>query len=143
MIRSSESVEVARTPAEVFDYVADIRNEPSWHDDVASVPPGTDAVPVVGKTYPVTFKPFMGKTAGEFTAVEVVPGSKVVYEISLGGITPRVTYTVEPAGTGARFTRSVEMRPRGLLVVMTPMMSMMVPKRNKVYVANLKRVLEA
>jgi hypothetical protein len=36
MIKSAESVVVARPPDEVFRYVADLRNEPSWHVDVAS-----------------------------------------------------------------------------------------------------------
>ena len=35
------------------------------------------------------------------------------------------------------------MRPHGLKVLMTPMMAMMVPRRNKVFVRNLKRTLEA
>ena len=111
MIKSAESAVVARPAEDVFSYVADLRNEPSWHVDIASVPPETDPVPVVGKTYALKFKPFM--------------------------------YTVEPVGGGTRFTRAVEMRPSGLKVLMTPMMMFMVPRRNKVFVQNLKRALES
>jgi uncharacterized protein YndB with AHSA1/START domain len=143
MVKSAESVVIARPAAQVFDYVADLRNEPAWHVDVAAVPPDVDAPPVVGKTYAVTFAPFMGKTAGTFTAREVVPGSRVVYQADFAGLRPRITYTVEPVGDGARFTRAVEMKPGGLKVLMTPMMALMVPRRNKVFVANLKRVLES
>ena len=142
MVRSAESVVVARTPEEVFRYVADLRNEPNWHVDIASVPPGTDPVPVVGKTYGVKFKPFMGKTDGTFTALEVEPGARVVYRADFAGLQPQITYTVEPAGDGTRFTRAVEMRPGGLRVVMTPMMAFMVPRRNRIFVNNLKRALE-
>jgi uncharacterized protein YndB with AHSA1/START domain len=143
MIQSAESVVVARTPDEVFQYVADLRNEPAWHVDIASVPPETDPVPVAGKAYAVKFKPFMGQTDGTFTALEVVPGTRVVYQGDFAGLQPRITYTVEPAGAGARFTRAVEMRPSGLKVLMTPMMALMVPRRNKVFVQNLKRALES
>lgn len=142
MVKSSESVDVARSAEEVFRYVADLRNEPSWHEDVASVPPGTDPVPVPGRTYHLRFKPFMGKSDGTFTTVEVDPGRRIVYQAALAGLTPLITYTVTPQGSGARFTRSVEMRPSGLKVAMTPMMAVMVPRRNKVFVRNLKRVLE-
>ncbi len=101
MVKSAESVEIARPADEVFRYVADLRNEPAWHVDVAAVPTDTDAVPV---------------------------------------------------GNGARFTRAVELRPRACL--MTPrrrerrsggwiVMALLVPRRNTVFVANLKRVLEA
>ena len=143
MVKSAESVEIQRSPEDVFAFVADLRNEPSWHVDIDMVPPDTDAVPVVGKTYPVKFKPFFGMTDGEFTALEVVPGSRIVQRGKLGGLEPTITYEVSSSGAGARFTRSVDLRPHGLAVVMTPVMAMMVPRRNKVFVENLKRVLES
>jgi hypothetical protein len=90
----------------------------------------------------VKFKPFMGKSDGVYTAVELVPGSKVVYDAELAGITPRITYTVEPQGEGARFTRSVHLVIHGPLKVMTPVMALMVPRRNKIFLNNLKRQLE-
>jgi len=143
MVRSAESVVVARSPDDVFRYVADLRNEPNWHVDIASVPPDTDGVPVVGKTYALKFKPFMGKTDGTFTALEVEPGARVVYRADFAGLQPRITYTVESAGDGTRFTRAVEMRPSGLKILMIPMMAFMVPRRNKVFVSNLQRALES
>lgn len=143
MVTSAESVVVARRPEEVFRYVADLQNEPSWHVDIESVPRETDRVPVVGKTYPLKFKPFLGKTDGTFTALEVEPGTRVVYRADFAGLRPRITYTVEAAGDGSRFTRTVEMRPEGLKVLVTPMMAFMVPRRNKVFVENLRRALES
>lgn len=107
------------------------------------MPSETDPVPVVGKTYAVKFTPFMGRTDGTFTALEVEPGNRVVYRASFGGLQPRITYTVEPTAEGTRFTRAVELGPRRLAAVMTPMMTFMVPRRNKVFVQNLKRVLES
>jgi len=143
MVNSAESVEIRRSPEDVFAFVADLRNEPRWHEDIDSVPADIDSVPVPGRTYALKFKPFMGKTNGTFTALEVVPGSRVVYRADFAGLQPTITYEVSGIDAGTRFTRAVEMRPRGLKVLMTPMMAMMVPRRNKVFVANLKRVLEA
>jgi len=143
MIKASATVDVARPAGEVFQYVADLRNEPSWHVDIASVPSGTDPVPVVGKTYPLTFKPFLGKTEGTFTALEVEPGTQIVYRADFAGLAPQIRYTVTPTDAGARFTRSVEMRPSGIRALLTPMMAIMVPRRNKVFVRNLKRALES
>jgi uncharacterized protein YndB with AHSA1/START domain len=143
MINSVESVIIARPPDKVFRYVADLRNEPSWHVDVASVPSGTDPVPIVGKSYPLKFKPFMGKTDGIFTAIAVEPGARVVYQADFAGLQPRITYTVEREGEGTRFTRAVDMQPRGLKIMMTPMMAIMVPRHNKTFVRNLKQALES
>ncbi len=142
MVSSSESVEIKRTPEDTYRYIADLRNEPLWHVDIASVPADTPAEPEVGRIVPVTFKPFMGKTEGTFTALEIEPGSRIVYRAELGSIQPVITYSIEPAGTGSRFTRAVEMHPHGVAALMTPMMAYMVPKRNRLFVQNLKRALE-
>jgi uncharacterized protein YndB with AHSA1/START domain len=142
VVTSSESVEIARSPAEVFAFIADLRNEPRWHLDIDRVPSDTPAEPEVGRSVPVTFKPFMGKTDGTFTALEVDPGSRIVYRAALAGIQPVITYTVEASGEGARFTRAVDMHPHGFAALMTPMMAYMVPKRNRLFVKNLKQVLE-
>ena len=45
MVKSSESVDIERVPADVFGYVADLRNEPTWHIDIFSVPEDTPPVP--------------------------------------------------------------------------------------------------
>jgi hypothetical protein len=50
------------------------------------------------------FKPFMGKTDGTFTALEVEPGARVVYRADFARLQPRITYTVEPPGR-ARYSR--------------------------------------
>ena len=143
MITSSASVDVDRSVDEVFRFVADLRNEPSWHVDIASVPPNTDSIPVVGKTYPLTFKPFLGKTDGTFTALEVEPSSRIVYRVDFAGFAPQITYTVTPIDAGARFTRSVAMSPRGIRALMTPIMALMVPRRNRIFVRNLKGAIES
>ena len=142
IVTSSESVEIQRAAADVFRYVADLRNEPTWHVDIVSVPADTPAEPEVGRVVPVKFKPFMGKTDGTFTALEVERGSRIVYQADFAGLQPVITYQVESAGAGARFTRAVEMQPHGFAKLMTPMMKMMVPKRNRLFVQNLKRALE-
>ncbi|WPU10473.1 SRPBCC family protein [Pseudarthrobacter oxydans] len=143
MVKSAETVILARRPQEVFRFVADLRNEPKWHTDVESVPAGTDPIPVVGKTYPLKFKPFMGTTDGTLTAVEVQQDARLVFRGEFGGLKPTISYTIEPAGEGTRFTRSVELHPSGLKMLMTPVMAFMVPRNNKAVVENLKRELEA
>jgi Polyketide cyclase / dehydrase and lipid transport len=85
----------------------------------------------------------LGRTDGTFTALDVEPGSRVEYRADFAGLQPRITYTVEPAGEGTRFTRAVEMRPSGFKMLMTPMMAFLLPRRNKVFVQNLKRALES
>ena len=78
-----------------------------------------------------------------FTAIDKEPGALVVYRADFAGLQPQITYTVEREGEGTRFTRAVEMQPKGLKIMMTPMMAIMVPRHNKTFVRNLKQVLES
>ena len=142
MLTSSESVDIERAPADVYRYVADLRNEPTWHVDIVGVPADTLPEPEVGRAVSVTFKPFFGKTNGTFTALEVEPHSRIVYRADFAGLQPVITYRVDPAGAAARFTRAVEMQPHGMAKLMTPMMKRMLPRRNRLFVQNLKRELE-
>jgi len=146
MPRFSDSIDIACSPERLFAYVADLRNEPTWHTDLASVPESTPAVPAVGSSHPVTFKPFMGKTEGTYTTLEVVPGSKVVHRVNLVGLSGMqvtLTYLVEPTAAGSRFTRASTIELSGIKRLMTPMMMLMFPKANRGFLANLKRALEA
>jgi hypothetical protein len=61
--------------------------------------------------------------------------ARVEYRADFAGLQPRITYTVEPAGESARSRCD----PSGLRMLMTPMTALMVPRRNKVFVQNLKR----
>ena len=49
---------------------------------------------------------------------------------------------MEPESDHARFTRSVDLVLHGPLKVMTSVMALLLPRRNKVFVNNLKRQLE-
>ncbi len=67
----------------------------------------------------------------------------MVYGADCAGLQPQITYTVEPAEGGTRFTRTVQIRLSGLRVLMTPLMALMVARRNKGFVQNLKHALES
>jgi carbon monoxide dehydrogenase subunit G len=60
----------------------------------------------------------------------------------VGPMQPTLTYLLEPADGGTRFTRRVQIKISGIMRVMEPLMRLMTPKRNADFVANLKRVLE-
>ena len=146
MPRFSDSIEIACSPERLFAYVADLRNEPTWHTDLASVPASTPDLPSAGTSYPVTFKPFMGKTEATYTTLDVVPGARIVHRVDLlglSGMQVTLTYLVEPTATGSRFTRASSIELGGVKRLMTPMMMLMFPKANRGFLANLKHALEA
>jgi len=60
----------------------------------------------------------------------------------LGPMEPTLTYRVEPANGGTRFTRQVQIKVSGWMKIMSPMMGMVTRKRSGQFLQNLKRVLE-
>src|ERR1700752_448981 len=140
-MKVERSPTLARPPADVLAYVADVRNDPSWHTDVLEVSSSTEAVQV-GTVFNVRGKPSMGVSEGTMTIRKLEPGKFVEFEGHMGKMAPTVTNLVEPDGAGTRVTRRVELEPPGMMKIMTPIIKMMIGKGNAGFLANLKKVLE-
>lgn len=144
MIKAEHTAHVNAPVERVFAFVTDPTNEPKWHTDVVEVHPVTEGPIRVGWTTRWTFN-FMGKRDGLMEVVELEPNrlERIVARKGPMGLTPTITYRFEPDGDGSTFTRAVEIEPKGLSKVMSPMMKSMVPKQNAVFVQNLAKLFEA
>jgi uncharacterized protein YndB with AHSA1/START domain len=140
-MRVERKISIARPPAEVFSYVADVRNDPTWHTDVLEVHSSTDAVGM-GTVFNVKVKPSMGVSEGTKTVTGFEPGKLIEYQGRMGKMAPKVTNICESEGQGARVTRRVELEPPGIMRVMTPLIKRTIAKGNDGFLANLKRLLE-
>lgn len=141
-MKVERKIAIARPSAEVFSYIADIRNDPSWHTDVLEVRSSTDAVGM-GTVFNVKVKPSMGVSEGTMTVSRFEPGRLIEFHGRMGRMAPTVTNICEPDAEGTRVTRRVEMDPPGIMRVMSPLMSRMIGKSNEGFLANLKRLLES
>ena len=140
-MKVERSISITRPPADVLSYMADVRNDPSWHTDVLEVHSSTDDVRV-GTVFDVKLKPSMGVSGGRMTVSRLEPGHLVEFKGQIGRMAPTVTNVAEAEGAGTRVTRSVEMDPPGVMRLMTPMIKARIGKSNEGFLANLKRVLE-
>jgi len=140
-MRVDTTITIARLPADVFAFVADIRNDPAWHTDVLDVRSSTD---VVGKgtVFDVKVKPSMGVSEGTLTVARFEPDAVIEFQGQMGKMAPTVTHMCEPVGDGTRLTRRVELEPPGIMRLGTPMIRRMIAKDNAGFLANLKRLLE-
>lgn len=145
MIISTEASEyIDRAPAEVFAFVTDAANEPKWHTDVIEAEVLTDAPVSVGSRYRWLMS-FMGRKEQvmEVTRLKadrllVMKGGEIM------GLTPTITYAIEPDGSGTRFTRRIEMDTRGVGNLFAPMLrSRRGAEHNHGFVRNAKAVLES
>jgi uncharacterized protein YndB with AHSA1/START domain len=140
-MKAERKISIARPPAEVFSYMADVRNDPTWHTDVLEVGSSTDVVGM-GTVFDVKVKPSMGVSEGTMTITRFEPGKLIEYQGRMGKLAPTVTNICEPEGQGTRVTRRVELEPPGLMRVMTPLIKRTIAKSNDGFLANLKRLLE-
>ena len=143
MISTEASESIARPAADIFGFIADVRNDPRWHRDVLEARLIEGTTVDKGSTFEIKTKPFMGISGGTVTVSEYDPPSRIVFDVRMGKLKPTTTFTVVPDGRGCRVTRRIDMEPQGLMRVMAPFMGGMMRKRNAGFLANLKRVLES
>jgi uncharacterized protein YndB with AHSA1/START domain len=142
MIDRSDSVTINRPVEEVFAYVTDTSNDPAWHTDVLEARKTSEGPIGLGTTWHSRFKPSMGISEGDMEVVAFEPGRREVLRGVIGPMEPTLTYLFEPAGSGTRFTRRIQIKISGMMRLMEPLMRLMTPKRNAGFVANLRRALE-
>jgi hypothetical protein len=127
---------------DVFAFVTDTRNDPSWHTDVIQAAKTSEAPIGVGTTFSVVIK-FMGRREeGLWKIVELEPDRREVIRVTDKLLSPTLTYRFEETDGGTRFSRRIEVEPTGLFKLMRGMMRSMMVKRNAGFLANLKEVLE-
>jgi uncharacterized protein YndB with AHSA1/START domain len=143
MVERSDSVTINRPVEEVFDYVTDTANDPAWHTDILEARHASDGPVATGTRWHLRIKPFMGISEGDQEVVAFEPNRTEVMRGVAGPMNVTVTYLFEPADGGTRFTRRVQIKMSGIMRLMEPFMQWVdAPKRNRRFVANLKRVLE-
>ena len=145
MVDVTVSTTINRPIDLVFDFVANMENEPQWHTDALEVKRANDGPVGKGTTYKVKFKPSpMAPSEGTVELVEFEPGRRIVSRSDLGKMHPMVTHVFVPANGQTTVTRRIQIEASGLLMLlMRPMMKNMVRRANSNFIANLKRTLES
>lgn len=142
MADRSDSIMIDRTVDEVWAFVTDLTNDPAWHTDILEATK-TSVGPIgTGTVWHARFKPAMGISEGDMRVVTFEPNRRQVVKGDIGPMHPTLTYLIEPSEGGTTFTRHVQISVSGWMKIMSPIMAMMLPKQNKGFLANLKRVLE-
>ena len=120
---SAES-DIARPPDEVFDRMADARNEPSWNSQVSrsdlvsdgEVGPGSRFVTVNrGKPYDATITTYER------------PG-RVVFEVTGKPLDITAAFTITPRGDGSHVESRFDFRPKGSMKLMFSLMQSAIRK---------------
>ena len=143
MVDRSDSIVIDVPMDAVFAYVTDVTHDPAWHTDVLEARKISEGPIGTGTVWHAKFKPSIGISEGDMEVVMFEPTRMQVMRGDIGPMHPTLTYLLESFDGGTKFTRRVQITVSGWMKLMQPMMGMMLPKQNKGFLANLKRVLEA
>jgi uncharacterized protein YndB with AHSA1/START domain len=136
-VRVRTTTQIASPPEQVFDTLADLRNDAKWHSRVSSVEL-LDPEPIGQGT---RFKMVNGGSPYDVTIAEYDRPSRLVIEAS-GKPDLTLVYTLKPTSEGTELESDFDFRPKGALKVMLPLFSPIirreVPKQN----ASLKAFCE-
>jgi uncharacterized protein YndB with AHSA1/START domain len=136
-VRVTAATRIARPSEEVFDTLADIRNETQWNSRVSSAELGSAEPIKLGSSFSVV----NGGTAYDVTITTYERPSRLVFE-ARGKPDLTIAYTFTSTGDGTELESGFDFRPRGILKVLfllvTPVIRRDVPKQY----ASLKALCE-
>jgi Polyketide cyclase / dehydrase and lipid transport len=107
-------VDVERPIEDVYSYLADFENVPSWNYAIALTEKTSDGPVGVGTTYrQVRTAPSRSEETFELTVYE--PHRSLGLNGTIGPFSAELEYHLEPLERGTRLTNGVELRSRGIL----------------------------
>jgi uncharacterized protein YndB with AHSA1/START domain len=143
VIQVVASINIRRSPEEVFAYLSNFENNPKWQSGMISARFTSSGPLQVGSTYSQEAK-FLGRPViSEFEVVEYVPVKKIKITSTSGTFPITVTRLVEPDGEGgSQVSAVVEGDASGVYRLAEPMMKLMVQRSVQGDYERLKSVLE-
>lgn len=137
------SQRIERPADEVFAYLCDMANNPTWQKGQVSCAWTSEPPVGVGSTYDQHAR-FAGRDIrSSFTVTEFEPGRAIRIVSADGPMTIDVTRTVDPVGGGAcDVTARVRGEPPGLLRLIAPIADRMVKRNVEADYRRLKEQLE-
>jgi len=122
MPEATDTVEIARPPADVFAFLADGTNGPRWRSGVIDVAhqagEGKGAVYTQGVNCP-----FGRRVPADYELTAYEPDRRIAFRAIAGPVRPEGAYDLEVAGDGTRATFSLRCTPTGFARLMAPMVA--------------------
>ena len=143
MVRIEGEIVIARPVHEVFDFVADQRNEPAYNPRMLRAEKVTDG-PVGKGTKFVSAAKSMGRVTDmviETTAYD--RPKRLGSTTTMRGAEVSGTLTFEPVAAGTRMRWSWELEPKGAQRLLTPVIAWLGKRQEERVWAALKQHLEA
>jgi uncharacterized protein YndB with AHSA1/START domain len=136
-VRIATRTGIACPPEQVFDMVADMRNETQWSRRVSSAELRTGEPIEHGSRFSIV----NGGTPYEVTITTYDRPSRLVFEAS-GKPDLTIAYTFKPTTEGTDLESDFDFRPRGVLRVLFPLLAPVIRRDVPKQYASLKALCE-
>jgi len=136
-VRVTATTRIACPPENVFDMLADLRNDRQWNSRVSRAELRSPEPIEVGSRFAVV----NGGTAYDVTITTYDRPSRLVFEAS-GKPDLTIECTLTPAGEGTELTSDFDFRPRGALRVLFPLLAPVIRRDVPKQYASLKALCE-
>ena len=141
MASFENTVTIRRPVEDVFAFLADFENVPKWNHAIVGTRKVSPGPVRVETSYRQTRSaPSRSEEAFEVTVFE--PASRLEVQGGLGPFTARVSYLLEPAGSGTRLTNAVALGSSGLLTLVAPLATSRIKHAVAANLDTLKQLLE-
>lgn len=123
MPEATNSVDIDRSPGDVFAFLADGTNDRHWRTGVVDI--SLESGSGEGAVYRQGVKgPFGRRIPADYEITDFDPERLIAFRAIAGPVRPEGSYRLEPLeGGGTRVTFSLRAAPRGLAKLMTPMVA--------------------
>ncbi len=140
MLEARGQIEIGRTPQEIFDYLADVRNEPQWLPGASDIVLTSDGDVGPGSTFRGTYA-----RAGSVscTLVRYEPPQHLTIHGEGRGMSFDDEVTLTPTTSGTRLDAVMRTEPKGLFKLFAPMMGRIISKQFQTNWEALKKEMEA
>jgi len=140
MLQSQGGVRIAAPADVVFDYLADMRNEPQWLPGAADVRQSSDGAIGRGTTFEGTYAR-AGRVACELVTYDR-PRTLTIHG-EAKGMSFDDEIVLQEVDGGTQLTATMRTAPKGLFKVMAPMMGRVIDRQFQSNWERLKAVLES
>ena len=139
MIRVEKEVLVDRPAEEVFDFLADVRNEEHWNPNVIAIESESDGPLPVGGMFEGVYR-----RGGRmrFELIEAVRPSRLVFRGGGRRMALVATLELERVGSATYVRMRGEMEPRGPLKLLAPLMRKPIERQYEQVSESFRQVVE-
>jgi uncharacterized protein YndB with AHSA1/START domain len=141
LVHFENTLTIRRSPGEVFEYLADFENVPSWNYAIVETRKTSQGPVGVGATYRQT-RSLPSPAEETFTVTEFEPDRRLAIHGDLGPFQGTLIYELDDVPGGTRLTNRADLKGKGLAKAAAPLLSGRIGKAVAANLQKLKEILE-